>query len=181
MPASTSFSYHVAGPIVPSCNIGSSGAFLGLGICEEGARITLQVAQSDVKHDGGGGTNGFETENIFLNAIVLIQFKLVPFGGTQVNRLRALQQASPLATDGVMVVPGTLYGTNGLLPSLFLPSSDTDGPWWFRYCRVVRAGDNTVHTKESKPEFEFRCINWFNPSVMTSIATNTLYSRTTPP
>lgn len=184
MPASTTFSYHVSGPIVPQCNIGSASAWVPIGVCEEGADIDIQIAAHNVKHDGGGGQDGFEVENVWLNAIAVIRFTLVPFAGTMMNTLRARSQAITGAatgtgpTDGTMVVPGTLYGTNSYLPGLYLPSSDTDGPWWFRTCRVVRAGSNRVSTKESRPQFEFRAINYFNVGSVNTIAANVLYSRT---
>lgn len=168
-------SYHVPGPIGPMVSVGGGGSLVTVGMCEEGADIDIQIAQHDVKHDGGGGQDGFEVENVFLNAVCVVRFTLVPYDTAFVNAIRAAANAN--ATAGVMPVPGTLYGMNGFLHSLFLPSGDADGPWRFPYCRVVRAGNNRVNTKETKPQFEFRAINWFNPASKGSIVGNTLYQR----
>jgi hypothetical protein len=187
MGASSTFSYHVSGGVVPQVSVGASSAYVPIGICEDGADIDIQIAAHNVKHDGGGGLDGFEVENIFLNAVCIIRFTLVPFGGSVVNALRARAEAiagssaSAGPTDGTMVVPGTLYGTNSLLPGLYLPSLDVDGPWWFRTCRVVKAGSNRISTKDTKPQWEFRAINYFNVASINSISTNVLYSRTAPP
>ena len=182
MAAATTFSYHCAGPIIPQVNIGTAGAYVPIGVCEDGADFDFTVAASDVKHDGGGGPSGFETDNIFLNAIVTVRFNLVPFAGVYLNTLRAKSMAG--ASEGVMVVPGTLYGENSMYVSLYLPVSATgevDGPWRFPTCRVVRPGSMKVSDRESKPQLEFRAINYFPIISQNSIATNTLWLRTAPP
>lgn len=183
-PANT-LSYHVAGPIIPQASVGSANAYVNLGVCEEGADIDIQVAKHDIKHDGGGGLDGFETNKIFLNAIATIRFRLVPFAGNYINTLRSRSMATS-GTDGVMTQPGTLLGENGFFVGLYLPvyagaNFEGDGPWWFRTCDVVRPGSNRVSTKETKLDFEFRAINYFVISSFTSILTNTLYSRSAPP
>lgn len=185
MAAATTFSFHVQGPVVPACNIGSASAYVGIGVCEDGADIDLQVATHPIKHDGGGGPDGFEVDDIFLSMIATIRFTLVPFGGIYVNILRAMAQAGAYTlntsgTDGLMVMPGTLYGENTKYVGLSLPvlAGEGDGPWWFRTCRVVRPGSVKVSTKETKPQFEFRAINYFAISGANTISGNTLYSRT---
>ena len=181
MAASDTFSYHVAGPIIPQCNIGSVGAWVNIGVCEDGVDFDFQVAASDVKHDGGGGPAGFETNNIFLNAICTIRFTLVPFGGTRLNTLRTRAMAG--GTEGVMVQPGTLYGENSMYVGLYIPVSavgEVDGPYRFPQCRVVRPGSLRAHTRESKPQFEFRAINYFPIAVQNTILGNTLWARTAP-
>lgn len=180
-PADT-FSYHVAGPIVPQCNIGSAGAWVGIGVCEDGADFDFQVAASDVKHDGGGGPSGFETDNIFLNMIVTVRFTLVPFAGNRINVLRVKSHAG--SVEGQMVVPGTLYGENGMYVGLYLPVSavgEIDGPWYFQQCRVVRPGSQKVSTRESKPQWEFRAINYFPVVSQNTIQSVFLWKRTAPP
>jgi hypothetical protein len=182
MAALDTFSYHVAGPIIPQLNIGTANAYVNVGVCEDGADFDFQVAASDVKHDGGGGPSGFETDNIFLNMICVVRFVLVPFAGTRMSKLRAMAHAS--ATEGVMVQPGTLYGENSFYPSLYLPVSavgEIDGPWRFPTVRVVRPGSMKVSTRESKPQFEFRAINYFPIVSQNTILTNTLWVRTAPP
>lgn len=178
MPAATTLSYHVAGPIIPTANVGTASAQVNLGVCEDGADLEFQQAVHDVKDDGGGGPDGYEVENIFLNAIVIIRFVLVPWAGTYINKLRAAAQAT--ATDGTMTNPGTLFGTNSFLPTLKIPVSaqETDGPWTFTTCRVVRAGSHRASTKESKLSFEFRAFCFLAPAVNTTINTVVLYSRT---
>ena len=190
MAASTVLQYHVSGPIVPQCNIGLSNAFVNIGVCEEGVDIILQNAVHDVKFDGGGGQDGFEAENVWLNAICTIRFALVPYAGAYVNRLRALSQAvgpgSYNNPDGVMGMPGTLFGMNSQFPSLYIPSNgslgglvgDPDGPWWFPTCRVIRPGDGRYNTKETRPQFEFRAINFINPTITPTIFNSALYTRT---
>lgn len=173
----TTLSYHVAGAIIPACTVGSAAAYANIGICEDGADIDIQIAAHDIKDDGGGGPDGFEVENIFLNAIATVRFTLVPFAGTYVNRLRARAQAIAGDTDGVLVAPGTLYGMNSLLVGLQLPSNDGDGSWRFPTCRVVRPGSNRVSTKESKLQFEFRAFGFLNPAVNTTISGVSLYTR----
>lgn len=178
MPPANTLSYHVAGPIIPQCNIGVSNAFVNLGVCEDGADLDFIQAVSDIKDDGGGGPSGFEVENIFLNAVVVIRFTLVPWAGNYVNTLRAMSQAG--TTDGTMVTPGTLFGMNAKLPSLKIPVSATgevDGPWTFTTCRVVRAGSHRASTRESKLAMEFRAFNFLDPSSATSIVGKVLYAR----
>ena len=181
MAASDTFSYHVNGPVVPQCNIGSANAFVGIGVCEDGADIDITTFVKPIKHDGGGGPEGAETNDIFLNAIAIIRMTLVPFAGTRINTLRAKQQAG--STDGTMVVPGTLYGENSMYVGLYLPvlAGEGDGPWWFKTCRVVKAGSNKVSDKETKPVFEFRAINYFAIASANTIASNVLYTRAAPP
>lgn len=178
MPAPvTTLSYHVAGPIVPQANIGAANAFVNLGICEDGADIALQQYTHDIKDDGGGGPEGAEVEVIFLNAVAVVRFVLVPFAGTYINKLRAMAQANVAGVDGVMLTPGTLFGTNLNLPTLKLTGNDIDGGWQFTTCRVVQAGSNRVSTKETKLQMEFRAFNFLDPNVNVSINTKTLYSR----
>ena len=178
MPAPANIlSYHVAGPILIQANIGVANAFVVVGICEDGADIDLQQMTHSIKDDGGGGPEGAEVEEIFLNAVANVRCTLVPFAGNYVNKLRAMAQANVGGVDGVMLTPGTLFGTNNNLPSIKITSSDIDGGWQFTTCRVVRAGSNRVSTKESKLQFEFRAFNFLDPSVNVSINTKTLYSR----
>ena len=182
MAAATTFSYHVAGPIVPQANVGSANAYVPIGVCEDGADFDFTVAASDVKHDGGGGPAGFETDNIFLNMIVAVRLTLVPFAGVYLNNLRIKSHAG--ATEGVMVQPGTLYGENSMYVGLYLPVSsvgEIDGPWWFRSCRVVKPGSMKVSDRESKPQFEFRAINYFPIVSQNTILNNILWSRSAPP
>ena len=184
MAASNTLSYHVFGPIVPQANVGSASAYVNLGVCEEGADLNIQIAKHDIKHDGGGGLDGFETNKIFLNAVVTIRFRLVPFAGNYVNILRARAHAG--TTDGTMVTPGTLMGEGGFFSGIYLPVTaggnfEGDGPWFFPTCDVVNPGSNRVGTKESKLDFEFRAINYFAIASFTSIVGNILYKRTAPP
>lgn len=185
MPAANTLSYHVFGPIIPQADVGSARAYVNLGVCEEGADIDIQVAKHDVKHDGGGGTDGFETDKIFLNAIVTVRFRLVPFAGNYINVLRARAHGSG-STDGLMVMPGTLMGEGGFFSGLYLPVTaggnfEGDGPWFFPSCDVVRPGNNRVSTKESKLDFEFRAINYFAVASSPTIFGNYLYKRSAPP
>ena len=182
-PANT-LSYHVNGPVIPQCNVGSLNAYVNLGVCEEGADIDLQIAKHDIKHDGGGGIDGYETDKIFLNMICIIRFRLVPFAGNYINVLRAKAHAG--STNGTMVTPGTLMGEGSFFVGLYLPVTaggnfEGDGPWFFKQCDVVRPGSNRVSTKETKLDFEFRCINYFDISGATSINANVLYQRAAPP
>lgn len=184
MPAVETLSYHVAGPVLPQAEAGLDGAYVVLGVCEEGADIALQQAVHDVKHDGAGGQDGFEAENIILNAAVTCRFSLVPYGGFQINQLRGYAQGNPLVDsedDGIMPMPGNLFGFNGLLPGLYLPTFfDPDGPWTFTNCRVVNPGSNRVSTKEVRPQFEFRAFNYVNPAENPTILGNVLYKRSAP-
>lgn len=181
MAASDTFSYHVHGPIIPTCPIGTAGAWVPIGECEDGADIDFQIFTKPIKHDGGGGPEGAETNDIFLNMIATIRMNLVPFAGTRINSLRAKAHAG--ATDGTMIMPGTLYGENSMYVGLFLPvlAGEGDGGWWFKACRVVKPGSNKVSTKETKLAMEFRAINYFAIASQNTISTTLLYSRTTPP
>lgn len=162
-----------------------AGTFVAFGVCEEGADIDIIPRVSDVKHDGGGGANSDEVENIFLNCSAVIRFRVVPFKGIQVNSLRAKSMAS--ATNGTMVEPGTLYGLNNMFVGLYLPlttlgvAEEEDGPWFFKKCRVVRPGNNRISTKETKLDFEFRCINFIAINTNQTILNNVLYQRSAPP
>lgn len=171
----TALGYHVAGPIVLQANIGAGPSYVNIGVCEDGIDIELRQFTHDIKFDGAGGPEGDAAEVIFLNATAIVRCVLVPFSGTYVNSLRAYAQAA--SVNGVMSGPGTLYGTNGNLISVQFTSNDVDGGWRFTYCQVVRAGSNKASTKESKPVWEFRAINYLDPSTDITIASNTLYTR----
>lgn len=182
-PANT-LSYHVYGPVIPQCDVGTARAYVTLGVCEEGADIDIQPIKHDIRHDGGGGVDGGPTNKIFLNCLCTIRFRLVPFAGNYINILRARAMAA--ATDGTMPSPGTLMGEGAFFSGLYLPVTgvgnfEGDGPWWFRSCDVIRPGSNKVSTKETKLDFEFQCLNYFSIASFTSIANNVLYSRTAPP
>lgn len=181
MAASTLQSIHVNGPLLPSSNLGSGNTYYTLGECQDGATITIMPKTHEVKADGGGGLDGEAIEHIFLNAVAEIRFKLVPYSGTYLNALRALALAS--ASDGVLPLPGTLYGANSKLPALYLPyggANDPDGPYRFPYCKVMVPGNVNVWVKETTPEFVFRAMVWYDPSQYTSVYTGTLYTRTAP-
>lgn len=185
MAASNTFSYHVFGPVIPQTNAVAGGStFANLGVCEEGVDIDIIPRVSDVKHDGGGGANADEVENILLNCVCVVRFRLVPFAGIQVNALRRKAHAG--STDGTMPQPGTLFGFGGYYVGLYLPQTalgaleEVDGPWYFPYCRVVRPGNNRVSTKETKLDFEFRAINYFNIASFNTILNNVLYQRAAP-
>lgn len=181
MPASTSLSIHVNGPLLPSSNLGSGLTQYTLGECQDGATITIMPKVHDVKADGGGGMDGEAIEKIFLNAVAEIRFKLVPYSGTYLNAIRALALAS--STDGQLVLPGTLFGANNKLPSLYLPyggANDPDGPYYFPTCHVVTPGNVNVWVKETTPELVFRAMVWYDPSVYTSVSGRTLYTRAAP-
>jgi len=178
MPASTTMSYHVAGPIVPQLNIGSLNAFVSIGVCQDGATVDLEPATHGIMSDGGGGPSGKPVEYIQLNYVATVRFKLVPFAGTYVNKLRAMAIAS--ATDGTPPTPGTLFGANGYLPSLYLPSADGDGPWLFNNVKVVRPGSVNVNTKESTPDWEFSAMAYFDPATYTSVSGRPVYTRAAP-
>lgn len=179
-PANT-LSYHVNGPVVPNCNVGSAGAYVAVGVCQDGADIDITPLHHPIKSDGGGGPEGAQVEVVQLNAMVTIRFRLVPFAGTYVNKLRAAAVGS--AVDGTLPVPGTLLGLGGFLVGLYLPyggAADVDGPWWFPQCEVVRPGSNRVSTKETTPDWEFRSFVYFNPASFVSVAGLPLYTRTAP-
>jgi hypothetical protein len=144
--------------------------------------IALQQAVHDIKHDGAGGQDGFEAENIILNSAVTARFSLVPYGGALINTLRGFAQGQPFdLPDGIIPQPGTLFGLNNLLPGLYIPTFfDSDGPWTFLNCRVVNPGSNRVSTKESRPQFEFRNFNYVDPSIAATILGNVLYKRASP-
>lgn len=170
--------YHVAGPIAPMAGVGSGGALVTLGVCQDGATVEIQPAVHAIKSDGGGGPEGDEVEWLGLNAVAIIRFKLVPYAGLYVNALRAASYAS--GTEGVLPIPGTLFGANGFLPALYLPTFDVDGPWYFPGVRVVRPGGNQVSTKETTPDWEFRALVNFNPTTNVSVAGGALYTRAAP-
>lgn len=178
-PAST-LSFHVAGPIVIQANIGSSSAFVNVGVCEDGADVELRPFTSDIKFDGAGGPAGDAGEIIFLNFSAIVRANLVPFAGTYVNKLRAMAAANGAGTEGVMVVPGTLFGANSNLPTIKWTASATgevDGGWLFTYCQVRNPGSMKASTRETKPNFEFRAINLILPASSPLITSSVLYSR----
>lgn len=172
------FQYHVAGPIIPQAGVGSLGALVPLGVCYDGATIDLRPARHPIKSDGGGGPEGEAVEWIFLNYMAIIRFKLVSYDDTAVNALRAMSIAS--VVEGQAVTPGTLYGANGFLPGLYLPSSDAGGPWNFPNVSVVRPGGVQVSTKETQPDWEFQAMIYFAPSAHNSINGLPLYTRAAP-
>lgn len=176
----TTLSFHVSGPIIIQAGIGSSFAFVNVGVCEDGADVELRPFTSDIKFDGAGGPAGDAGEVIFLNYTAIVRANLVPFAGTYVNKLRALSQANGAGTEGTMVVPGTLFGANSNLPTIKWTASavgEVDGGWLFTNCQVRRPGDMKASTRESKPNFEFRAINYIAPAVSPLITNNVLYSR----
>lgn len=159
-------------------NIGLSSAFVPIGVCEDGADLTFRIYASDIKFDGAGGPGGAEAENIFLNMTIDARFSFVPYGGTYLNQLRALAGAVAGTLDGVMASPSTLYGMNGFLPSLYLPSTfDPDGGWLFTQGRVIIPGDNKLAVTETKPTISYRAYNFINPSLFTTIFGRVLYQR----
>lgn len=184
----TTMSYHVNGPVVPQCNVGTANAYVPIGVCREGADISIRPLVHPIKSDGGGGQDGGAVEYIQLNAIATIRFQLVPYAGDYVNALRKASMAIAAAgSEGVLPVPGTLFGANNFFPALYLPygsAAEVDGPWWFPKCRVVNPGSNRVSTKESMPDWEFEALIYFNPATHTSIAQPTspqnLYARSAP-
>lgn len=184
MAAGIATTIHVLGPVIPFSSVGAGSSYVALGECQDGASIQITPAVHGVKADGGGGMDGFPIDYIMLNAIITIRFRLVPFSGTYMNALRALALATP--SEGVLPIPGTLFGANGYLPGLYLPISagllnaEPDGPWWFPRCLVVRPGDNQVWTKETTPEMEFRAMGYYNPASQTSVGGLSLYQRTAP-
>lgn len=181
MPPSTATTIHVNGPLLPASNLGSGVTQYTLGECQDGATITIMPKTHEVKADGGGGLDGEAIEHIFLNAVAEIRFKLVPYSGTYLNNLRALALASN--TDGVLPLPGYLYGANNKLPSLYLPyggADDPDGPYYFPRCKVVTPGNVNVWVKETTPELVFRAMVWYNPATTTSVLNGILYTRAAP-
>lgn len=186
MPApSDSLSYHVTGPVTIYATVGSAAAWMAVGHCKDGADIELRPFTHDVKWDGGGGPDGDAVEVIALNFTAIIRCSFVPFSGNAVNRLRARSQASgSMTTDGVMPVPGTLYGTNGYLVGVRFTSGDVDGGWQFGnsgsgngICQVIAPGSARYNTKETEPQWQFRAINFINPALVASIGTAVLYTR----
>jgi len=172
------YQYHVNGPLVPQAGVGSLGALVGLGVCQDGATIDLRPARHPIKSDGGGGPEGEAVEWIFLNYVATIRFKLVPYDDTAVNALRSA--AITTAVEGQAVTPGTLYGANGFLPALYLPGSDAGGPWYFPHVSVVRPGSVQQSTKETTPDWEFQGMIYFNPATNNSINGLPLYTRAAP-
>ena len=175
----TTFSYHIQGPVVPQFNIGLSDAWVSVGVCEDGMDLTFRVYTRDIKFDGAGGPEGAEAENIFLNVTCDVRFALVPYGGTYLNLLRSYAQVGqPGTADGVMNMPGTLYGLNASLPSLRFPTIfDPDGGYWFTTGRLTQMGDVRVGVKETKPVFNYRAFNYVDPAVNTTIFNSLLYQR----
>jgi hypothetical protein len=162
--------------------VGAASAYVAVGVCEEGADITLEPLTHPIRCDGGGGSDGGPVEFIELNAVTRVRFSLVPFAGNYVNALRRLAMAS--AAEGVHPVPGTLFGLNSRLPGLYLPygnAAEVDGPWFFQTNRVAVPGNNRVSTKESKVQFEFFGFTYYNPALFTSVSALTLYTRAAPP
>src|SRR5687768_17283200 len=96
MAAQNTQSYHVDGPVAPQCNIGVAAAYVTLGVCQDGADITITPMTHPIKSDGGGGPEGGAVEIIQLNAIAEVRFRLVPYAGNYVNALRAIAVASPV-------------------------------------------------------------------------------------
>lgn len=178
---STSWSYHVAGPITLEVYI--SGAYVKVGECRDGADILLRPFTHDIKHDGAGGPEGDAAEVIFLNYAAEIRCQLVPYSGTYVNILRGFSQANSAATNGVMPAPGKLFGFSSNLTGVQFQVNATyevDGGWQFPYCQVVRAGDMKISPVESVVDLGFRAINYIAPTAYQSagsITGNTLYSR----
>jgi len=184
MAASNTFSYHVPGPIVPQTDVVTPNTFVALGVCLDGCDITWHIFVKPIRHDGGGGPEGGEVNDIFLNMQATIRMVLVPFGGTQLNALRAKAAAQAVGSDGTMVVPGTLFGENSKYIGLYIPVSATgevDGPYWFKTCRVVLPGSVKPSTKETQPVLEFRAINYFPIASQNTISGVVLYARTAPP
>lgn len=191
MASSNTQSYHINGPCAPQVNVGAANAYVTLGVCYDGVDIQIQNAVHGIKSDGGGGPDGFEVDDIWLNAVIIVRFTLVPFAGNYVNILRQMSMANGGTgggAEGTMQAPGTLFGENLNYPSLYIPlgtfaagitvEGDPDGPWWFKKCRVVNPGSNKVGVKETMPVFEFRCINYFAVASFTSVLGNSLYART---
>lgn len=188
MAASTTLSYHVSGPVIVQATVGAltSGvrAFAPVGVCEDGIDLEFRPFISEIKHDGGGGPSGDAVEAIFLNFSIMCRATLVPFAGTYMNMLRAMSQGNNAGTEGVMVLPGSLYGqgnsvaaaTNNM-PSVKFTSSDPDGGWTLNQCLVTRPGSGKWSTRETKPQLEFRAINNIIIGSVTSILANVLYSR----
>lgn len=192
MAASTTLSYHVSGPVILQAAVGALTvgvrAYANVGVCEDGIDLEFRPFQSEIKHDGGGGPSGDAVEFIFLNWSIMIRCTLVPFAGTYMNVLHAMSQglyrATATGTEGVMTMPGTLYGqgndavaaTNSL-PAVKFTSSDPDGGWTINAAMITRPGSGKWSTRETKPQLEFRGINNILVGVNPTINTNVLYSR----
>lgn len=180
MAPSTGFSFHVTGPVLIEAAIGGGSSFVSIGMCEDGADVELKPFTSDIKFDGAGGPAGDAAEIISLNYGATLRCNLVPFAGTYTNLLRAISQCNGGGSEGVMSMPGTLYGFNGQLPAVRFTASavgEVDGGWEFFYCQVRVPGNAKYSTRESKPQWEFRAINYLDPSVHSTIYQRTLYSR----
>jgi hypothetical protein len=156
-------------------NIGSSNAYVSVGIPRDGIDLDFTPFNRDVKSDAGGGPEGDAVEIIHLNDTVIIKTELSHYAGVYVNKLRAMSQGS--ATEGTMVAPGTLLGAAGMLPSVKFTSNDIDGGFLFTNVNVRKPGGMKQGTSESTPSFEFRAINFLNVAVVTSIVGNVLYSK----
>lgn len=181
MAASTTLSYHVNGPLIPQCNIGSANAYVSIGECRDGASIVITPIKHGIKSDAGGGVEGGDVNKLMLNAIAEIRFTLVPYAGTYTNKLRAMAIGS--ATEGTLVVPGFDMGAASMFPGLYLPNgggTDVDGPWNFPVCEIVAPGNVQEWTKESAPEFVFRAFIYIDPSAELSVASGVLYTRAAP-
>lgn len=177
MAPSNTMSYHVSGPVVLQLNTTplTVATWVNVGVCEDGIDLEFRPFFSEIKSDGGGGPSGDAVEFIFLNWSVLARCTLVPFAGNYTNIARRFGQAT--TTEGTMVTPGTLYGLNGFLPGVRFASADVDGGWQLTRCMVTRPGSAKWSTRETKPQFEFRAINNFDPGSFTSINANVLYVR----
>lgn len=179
------FEYHIAGPVSPLVRMTPrvSGAFQSLGLCEDGADVELQVMTRDVKADGSGGSDGPEVDSIFLGAVAVVKFTLVPYDEDVAGRMRRLAFAnvdtSPAPYDGVFPLPGTMYGQAGALVWLYLPSSDGEGPWSFPACRVVKAGTVRQGVKEHRPQWEFRSIPFYVSASSTKTVGTPAYPQST--
>lgn len=189
MAASTTLSYHVAGPMILQAQVGTlTGtvrAWANVGVCEDGIDLEFRPFISEIKHDGGGGPSGDALEAIFLNWSILMRCVLVPYAGTYMNMIHAMSQGNNAGTEGTMVNPGSLYGqgnasavaTNNM-PGVRFTSNDPDGGWTLTNCLITRPGSGKWSTRETKPQLEFRAINNILVGTNPTILSNVLYSRT---
>ncbi len=181
MASATTTSYHVAGPIGVQASVGTNAAYVTLGWCQDGADIKIEPIRHEIKFDGAGGPEGGAAEHIALNAVVTISYKLVPYAGTYIDKLRAASVANIAGTSGALVAPGTLYGTTTTSNvGLYLPSSDGDGPWCFPTTIVVVPGSNKVSPKETVLEFIHKAFVYLNGTNTVSIASGVLWTRAAP-
>lgn len=192
MAASTTLSYHVGGPMILQAQVGTlTGnvrAWANVGVCEDGIDLEFRPFISEIKHDGGGGPSGDAVEAIFLNWSILMRCTLVPYAGTYMNMIHTMSQglnsAAVTGTEGVMAVPGSLYGQGNMsavatnnMPGVRFTSSDVDGGWTITNCLITRPGSGKWSTRETKPQLEFRGINNILIGTVTSILANPLYTR----